>query len=258
MPRTSKRQAAKAAADEAEKKSKASYGWKMEWKEVGEHIRGVAPLLVYDGEEAIKSTKVAAFDMDGTIIKTRSGRRFPTGPSDWQLWDPAVLAKLRDLHAAKTKVVFFTNQAGIEKKNTTVSGIQSKIGPSSHANCFVCLLAVLLVSVFCMCVACCVSVLSVLCVCVLCVSPFVCLSVTCFVLLYCLSSPTGIAFVPPKTTGDILDTLAIPVTVLVCTGYNHYRKPSVLIWEYFEQHCNGDKRIDLKSVSLSLSGCLQP
>ena len=79
-----------------------------------------------------------------------------------------------------------------------------------------------------------------------------------FVLLYCLSSPTGIAFVPPKTTGDILDTLAIPVTVLVCTGYNHYRKPSVLIWEYFEQHCNGDKRIDLKSVSLSLSGCLQP
>ncbi|EGD74947.1 hypothetical protein PTSG_12542 [Salpingoeca rosetta] len=172
MPRRSKRQAEKE--EEEAKKSKLSDGWKMSWEEAGgAKIKGVAPLLVYDGEDALKSSVVAGFDMDGTIIKTKSGRRFPTGPSDWVFWDDAVIKKLRDLHSNNTKIVFFTNQAGIEKKNTSVSSITSKIE-------------------------------------------------------------------------DILETLGFPVTVLVCTGHNHYRKPSIRLWEYFAEHCNDGGEIDLQ------------
>ena len=29
------------------------------------------------------SNKMAAFDLDGTIIKTKSGRRFPKDKDDW-------------------------------------------------------------------------------------------------------------------------------------------------------------------------------
>ncbi len=31
--------------------------------------------------------------------------------------------------------------------------------------------------------------------------------------------------------------------VFVCTGENQYRKPSTLMWEHFEQHCNGGVKV---------------
>ncbi|GAA6020040.1 hypothetical protein JCM8202_004964 [Rhodotorula sphaerocarpa] len=58
------------------------------------------------------SEKVAAFDIDGTIITPREGRRFPKNAEDWQWLNPKVVPKLRDLHQAGFAVVFISNQAG--------------------------------------------------------------------------------------------------------------------------------------------------
>lgn len=74
------------------------------------------------------ATKVAGFDMvvhksrnfvgltaqDYTLISTKSGRKFPTGQSDWQWWSDRVVPKLRDLHASGYTIIVFTNQMGIE------------------------------------------------------------------------------------------------------------------------------------------------
>ena len=61
--------------------------------------------------------QMAAFDMDGTLIATKSGKRFPTSPDDWRLWSATIPPKLRSLLAEDPPfcIVLITNQAGIER-----------------------------------------------------------------------------------------------------------------------------------------------
>lgn len=44
------------------------------------------------------SSKVAAWDLDGTLIKTRSGSRFPRDKNDWMWWRASVKKKVTDLY----------------------------------------------------------------------------------------------------------------------------------------------------------------
>ena len=43
-------------------------------------------------------TGYIAFDMDGTIITTKSGKVFPVDETDWKFWDPAVPDIMRRYH----------------------------------------------------------------------------------------------------------------------------------------------------------------
>lgn len=54
---------------------------------------------------AAGAEKVAAFDMDTTLVVPASGRAFPTNRADWRWMFPGVPAKLRGLHAAGFKIV---------------------------------------------------------------------------------------------------------------------------------------------------------
>lgn len=89
-------------------------------------MKGLPQLVVLDGPGAPCSSKVAGFDIDWTVIKTKSGRKFPTGPKDWEFLHDCVPAKLKELHDGGTKVVFFTNQAGIEKQKITIKELGTK------------------------------------------------------------------------------------------------------------------------------------
>jgi bifunctional polynucleotide phosphatase/kinase len=56
------------------------------------------------------SLLIAGFDLDYTLIKPKSGNKFPKDYNDWVLLD--VKKKLNELYDSGFKIVVFTNQAG--------------------------------------------------------------------------------------------------------------------------------------------------
>ena len=58
----------------------------------------------------IKS-KIAAFDLDYTLICPKSGRRFPKDQDDWKLMFSNISNKLKKLNGYS--IVVFTNQKNI-------------------------------------------------------------------------------------------------------------------------------------------------
>ena len=94
----------------------------VEWREVAGGKVLVRSETGGEGKE-----KIAAFDIDGTLITTMSGRVFPTDINDWKILYSEVPGKLKQLVAEGYKLVFITNQAGIAKGKLTVEQFQMKM-----------------------------------------------------------------------------------------------------------------------------------
>ncbi|XP_033227301.1 uncharacterized protein F21D5.5 isoform X3 [Belonocnema kinseyi] len=92
------------------------------WEESGK-----GSCLVFTSKGVQGRSKIAAYDMDKTLIKTQSGRQFPQDANDWQLWHPEVPGKLKKLHADGYKIVIFTNQASLGTGKVKPSDFKLKI-----------------------------------------------------------------------------------------------------------------------------------
>lgn len=91
------------------------------WKQTGS-------ILIGNTSGQVKgSNKVAGFDIDGTIITTKSGRKFPVDSNDWKVQFSVIPGRLQKLVREGYKIVFFTNQLGIKKNKLPVGEFQSKI-----------------------------------------------------------------------------------------------------------------------------------
>ncbi|XP_032678130.1 uncharacterized protein F21D5.5 isoform X2 [Odontomachus brunneus] len=89
-------------------------------------------LMIYTASSVQNQSKVAAYDMDGTLIKTKSGLVFPKDCNDWQLLYPDVPGKLKQFHANGYKIVIFTNQAGLRTGKVKISDFKIKIERIVH------------------------------------------------------------------------------------------------------------------------------
>ncbi|CAJ0920307.1 unnamed protein product, partial [Mesorhabditis belari] len=85
-------------------------------------------LMVFTTHGVEARPKIASFDLDGTIITTKSGKVFPKDETDWVIMDPRITAKLKELHTAgEHKLVFFSNQNGIGKDHISPDAFKRKI-----------------------------------------------------------------------------------------------------------------------------------
>lgn len=89
-------------------------------------------LLIWEPLDQKSAHKIAAFDLDSTLIKTKSGNVFPKNTDDWKWFHPDIPKKLQNLHAEKYIIAIFTNQAGIgrlkgAKKTAKIKEMKNKI-----------------------------------------------------------------------------------------------------------------------------------
>ncbi|KAJ6092963.1 hypothetical protein N7486_008252 [Penicillium sp. IBT 16267x] len=69
-----------------------------------------------------KDRRIAAFDLDSTLIKTASGNVFPRSADDWKWWDGTVPVVLEKLHTAGYQLVIFSNQKKISIQKEMKAG----------------------------------------------------------------------------------------------------------------------------------------
>ncbi|OWB59500.1 hypothetical protein B5S31_g4913 [[Candida] boidinii] len=79
--------------------------------------------------ESGKKLKIASFDLDGTLIKTKSGLKFSRSSDDWIWFNDYVLTKIIELIKSDYLILIFTNQGGVvvKKGAKSVNNFTEKI-----------------------------------------------------------------------------------------------------------------------------------
>ena len=96
------------------------------------------PSLIYKTNLAAQGgTKIAAIDLDGTLIFHKTANPFaPAASEDWKWWNPSVIPKLKALVQDDYKILIISNQGGVrsaltgtlsEKLRGMVSGIFAEL-----------------------------------------------------------------------------------------------------------------------------------
>ncbi|KAF2113062.1 polynucleotide kinase 3 phosphatase-domain-containing protein [Lophiotrema nucula] len=75
-------------------------------------------------ERSSVPAKVAAFDLDSTLIKSKSGIWKTENPEDWTWWHPVVPDKLRQAFNDGFRIVIVTNQGRLTLKDGSTSPVQ--------------------------------------------------------------------------------------------------------------------------------------
>jgi len=70
---------------------------------------------------------VIAFDMDSTIIKTKSGKSFPTNDDDWTLLHSSIKDTIQSLHRQQKYLTIISNQGSIKQQQVLRKGLQRKV-----------------------------------------------------------------------------------------------------------------------------------
>lgn len=93
---------------------------KLNWTIKDEYIEG-------NTDDFKFTNKLASFDLDGTLIKTKSGKRFPVDGNDWVFLYDIIINKIKELVKEKYCIVIISNQAGMEKNTTNKNDWMKKL-----------------------------------------------------------------------------------------------------------------------------------
>lgn len=74
-----------------------------------------------------RAGKIAGFDLDGTLIDTKSGNKFPVSNDDWKFKFPKVVSSLIKHHDEGFEIVIFTNQKPLGKSGKVLIEFTKKV-----------------------------------------------------------------------------------------------------------------------------------
>eukprot|EP00906_Rhabdomonas_costata_P026304 RCo037470 len=86
---------------------------------------GTLMWLDYPSLRPLAKAPVVSFDLDSTLVGTRSGMVFADGPHDWKWLFPEVPQTLRKLHQDGNVLVIFSNQAGVGLKGLGFDSVRA-------------------------------------------------------------------------------------------------------------------------------------
>ncbi|KAF3992439.1 hypothetical protein FT663_00719 [Candidozyma haemuli var. vulneris] len=111
-PKTAKREVSKNA-------GLAASSFPARWRVEGSHCITNFPEkkafgeYVKDQGQDVKKLKLACFDLDGTLVKTRSGSSFARSPGDWVWFTDKAKQSVAEQVSKGYLLVIFTNQGGV-------------------------------------------------------------------------------------------------------------------------------------------------
>ncbi|KAL3674030.1 hypothetical protein V7S43_001713 [Phytophthora oleae] len=98
------------------------------WKTIQSSLYVLDARTKEQQEEQADRFKIAGFDLDGTLIATKSGKKFAKDKNDWKLFHPTLVKeKLAELASDGFTLTIFSNQNGIAKGHITAAQVQSKL-----------------------------------------------------------------------------------------------------------------------------------
>lgn len=71
--------------------------------------------------------KICAFDLDGTLVKTKYDKRFPVDSNDWEFLLPSIPERLKQLYESDFQLYIITNQAGIKMQKQSERDVTDRI-----------------------------------------------------------------------------------------------------------------------------------
>lgn len=80
------------------------------------------------GINKLKYRKLACFDLDHTLITTKSGATFPKGKDDWKFFNSNVENKMKELISKKYQIVIFSNQCNLKQNGIKYNNLVYKLG----------------------------------------------------------------------------------------------------------------------------------
>lgn len=94
------------------------------WTETG--ILYTGGLMIWNSNST-PSDKIVGFDMDSTLICTKTGKTFAVNENDWKLLYPSIPEVLKKYSADGYRIVIFTNQGGVAAGKQDKRALQRKI-----------------------------------------------------------------------------------------------------------------------------------
>jgi len=78
-------------------------------------------------EKGVSPSKIASFDLDSTLIKTKTGYTFPKDADDWKWFSPNVPNMLKTYFSKGYRIMIITNQGRLKNNQNLLSIFRNKV-----------------------------------------------------------------------------------------------------------------------------------